>query len=134
MFIGAEVALEIPAPVGAAAAVNVAVPRLEGRHEQVAVKSDPDTAAVLFLQPGNILPFILKVIFDATLTVAVMTITVLNAATVAPPASWNNEKPEVSTTFVTVIVMDCVPAFAASSVAVSVKSKTLFPPLSEGAS
>jgi hypothetical protein len=71
MLIGAEVALVIPAPVGVAKAVNATEPRLEGRHEQVAVKSDPDIAAVLFLQPGNTLPFILKVIFDATLTVAV---------------------------------------------------------------
>jgi len=77
MLIGAEVALVIPAPVGVAKAVNVTEPRLEGRHEQVAVKSDPDTAAVLFLQPGNTLPFILKVIFDTTFTDAVMTIAVL---------------------------------------------------------
>ena len=122
MFIGAEVALVIPAPVGVAKAVNATEPRLEGRHEQVAVKSDPDKAVVLFLHPGNTFPLTLKVTLDATVTFAVMTIAVLNAATVAPPASWNNEKPEVSTTFVTVIVMDCVPAFAASSVAVSVKS------------
>jgi hypothetical protein len=87
MLTGAAVVLVIPAPVGAAAAVNVTVPRLEGRHEQVAVKSDPDPVANLFLQPGNILPFILKVIFDATLTVADKTIAVLYAATVAPPAS-----------------------------------------------
>jgi hypothetical protein len=60
-----------------AKAVNAAEPRFEGRHEQVAVKSDPDTAAVLFLQPGNTLPFTLKVIFDATFTVAVITIAVL---------------------------------------------------------
>jgi hypothetical protein len=87
MFNCGAVALDIPAPVGVAKAVNAAVPRLEGLHEQVAVKSDPDTSAVLFLQPGNILPFILKVIFDATLTVADKTIAVLYAATVAPPAS-----------------------------------------------
>jgi len=37
MLIGAEVALEIPAPVGVAKAVNAAEPGLEGRHEQVAV-------------------------------------------------------------------------------------------------
>jgi hypothetical protein len=41
----------------------------------------------LFLHPGNTLPFELKEIFDATVTVAVMTIAVLYAATVAPPAS-----------------------------------------------
>jgi hypothetical protein len=92
MFNCGAVELDIPAPVGAAKAVNAADPRLEGRQEQVDVKSDPDTAAVLFLHPGNTLPFALKVIFDATLTVAVMTIAVLNAATVAPPASWNTAK------------------------------------------
>ena len=37
ILIGAEVELDIPAPVGTAEAVNVAEPRLEGRHEQVAV-------------------------------------------------------------------------------------------------
>jgi hypothetical protein len=68
------------------------------------------------------LPFTLKVILDATLTVAVMTIAVLYAATVAPPASWNRAKAEVSTTSVTVIVIDWVPAFPEASVAVSVKS------------
>jgi hypothetical protein len=41
----------------------------------------------LFLHPGNTLPFTLKVIFDATLTVAVITIAVRYEATVAPPAS-----------------------------------------------
>jgi hypothetical protein len=87
MLIGAEVAPEIPAPVGAAKAVNATDPRLEGRQTQVAVKLDPDPVANLFLHPGNTLPFELKEIFEATLTVAVITIAVLNAATVAPPAS-----------------------------------------------
>jgi hypothetical protein len=59
---------------------------------QVAVKLDPDPVANLFLQPGNTLPFILKVIFDVMLTVAVITIAILYAATVAPPASWNRAK------------------------------------------
>jgi len=111
----------IPAPVGVAAAVSVTAPLVDAFQAQVAVKLDPDPVANLFLQPGNTLPFILKVTLDATFTVAVIAIAVLNAATVAPPASWNNEKAEVSTTFVTVIVMDWVPAFAAASVAVSVK-------------
>jgi len=69
------------------AAVRFTAPRLEGRQTQVAVKLEPDPVANLFLHPGNTLPFELKEIFDATLTVAVMTIAVLNAATIAPPAS-----------------------------------------------
>jgi hypothetical protein len=80
------VALEIPAPVGVAAAVKLTAPRADARQAQVAVKLDPDPVANLFLQPGNTLPFILKVIFDATFTVAVIAIAVLYAATVAPPA------------------------------------------------
>jgi hypothetical protein len=46
----------------------------------------------LFLHPGNTLPFTPKVIFDATLTVAVIKIAVLYEAKVAPPASWNTAK------------------------------------------
>jgi hypothetical protein len=87
MLIGAEVAPEIPAPVGVAKAVNATEPRLEGRQTQVEVKLDPDPVANLFLHPGNTLPFILKVILDTTFTVADKTIAVLYAATVAPPAS-----------------------------------------------
>jgi hypothetical protein len=49
---------------------------LDGRQAQVAVKLDPDPVANLFLQPGNTLPFELKEIFDATLTVAVIRIAV----------------------------------------------------------
>ena len=40
----------------------------------------------------------------------------------ADPASASELKDEVSTTFVTVIVIDCVPALAAESVAVRVIS------------
>ena len=87
MLIGPTLALDIPPPVGAAEAVNETFPRLDGRQEQVAVKLDPEPVANLFLHPGNTLPFELKEIFDATLTVAVMTIAVLYVATVAPPAS-----------------------------------------------
>jgi hypothetical protein len=89
---GAEVALEIPASVGVAAAVRFTDPLFDAFQVQVAVKLDPDPVANLFLQPGNTLPFILKVIFDVMLTVAVITIAVLYAATVAPPASWNRAK------------------------------------------
>jgi hypothetical protein len=87
MFTGAAVVLDIPAPVGTAEAVKVTNPRLEGRHEQVAVKVETDPVANLFLHPGKTLPFELNEILAATFTVAVMTIAVLYAATVAPPAS-----------------------------------------------
>ena len=40
----------------------------------------------------------------------------------AEPASVSELNPEVSTTSVTVIVIDCVPALAAASVAVRVMS------------
>jgi hypothetical protein len=63
MLTGAAVVLVIPAPVGVAAAVKVTSPRLDGLHEQVAVKVEPDPMAVLFLQPGNTIPFNLNVIF-----------------------------------------------------------------------
>jgi hypothetical protein len=43
-------------------------------------------------------------------------------AVVADPASASELNEEVSTTSVTVIVIDCGPALAAASVAVSVKS------------
>jgi hypothetical protein len=79
--------LDIPAPVGVAEAVRFTAPLVDAFQVQVAVKLDPEPVANLFLQPGNTLPFELKEIFDATLTVAVITTAVLNAATVAPPAS-----------------------------------------------
>jgi hypothetical protein len=95
----------IPAPVGVAAAVNVTAPLVDAFQAHVAVKLDPEPIANLFLQPGNTLPFELKEIFDATVTVAVITIDVLKVVVVAAPASWNSENAEVSTTFVTVIVI-----------------------------
>jgi hypothetical protein len=70
-----------------AVAVNVTAPRVDAFQVQVVVKVDPEPVANLFLQPGNTLPFELKETFDATVTVTVMTIAVLYAATVAPPAS-----------------------------------------------
>jgi hypothetical protein len=87
MLTGAAVVLDIPAPVGTAEAVKVTNPRVEGRHEQVAVKVETDPVANLFLHPGNTLPFELNEILAATFTVAVMTIAVLKVATVAPPVS-----------------------------------------------
>ena len=55
-------------------------------------------------------------------------------AVVADPARASELKDEVSTTSVTVIVIDCVPELAAASVAVRVMSYTLLPPTSAGAS
>ena len=76
MLIGFEVVLLMPAPVGVAAAVSATVPRFDGRQLHVTEKLEPDPLASLFLQPGRILPLTLKVIRDATVTFAVMTIAV----------------------------------------------------------
>ena len=122
MLTGFDVVLLMPAPVGVAAAVNATVPRFDGRQLQVAEKLEPDPVANLFLQPGKTLPLTLNVTLDATETFAVMTTTVRKVAVVADPASASALKDEVSTTFVTVIVIDCVPALAAASVAVRVMS------------
>ena len=61
----------------------------------------------------------LKVTLDATETLAVM---VTGCLKVADPPKASELKDEVSTTSVTVIVIDCVPALAAASVAVRVIS------------
>ena len=122
MLIGFDVVLLMPAPVGVAAAVNATVPRFDGRQVQVAEKLELDPVANLFLQPGRTLPLTLKVTRDATVTFAVMTTIVRKAEVVAEPASESELNDEVSTTFVTVIVIDCVPALLAASVAVSVNS------------
>ena len=68
------------------------------------------------------MPLTLNVTLDATETFAVITTVVRKAAVVAEPARASELKDEVSTTFVTVIVIDCVPALAAASVAVRVMS------------
>ena len=122
MFIGFEVVLLMPAPIGVAAAVSATEPRFDGRQLQVAEKLELDPVANLFLQPGKTLPLTLNVTLAATVTFAVMTTTVRKVAVVAEPASANELKDEVSTTFVTVIVIDCVPALEAASVAVRVIS------------
>ena len=122
MFTGLEVVLLIPAPVGAAVAVRETEPRLDGFQLQVAEKLELDPVASLFLQPGRILPLTLNVTLDATVTFAVITTTARKVAVVAEPARASELKDEVSTTSVTVIVIDCVPALAAVSVAVSVIS------------
>ena len=122
MLTGFDVVLLIPAPVGVAAAVSATVPRFDGRQLQVAEKLELDPVANLFLHPGRILPLTLNVTLAATETFAVMTTTDRKAAVVAEPASESELKDEVSTTFVTVIVIDCVPALRAVSVAVRVIS------------
>ena len=122
MLTGFEVVLLMPAPVGVAAAVSATEPRFDGRQLQVAEKLELDPVANLFLQPGRILPLTLNVTLAATVTFAVITTAVRKAAVVAEPARASELNDEVSTTFVTVIVIDCVPALAAASVAVSVIS------------
>ena len=87
MLNGVALIPDIPAPVGAATAIKVTWPRLEGFHRQVVVKLEPDPVANLFLQLGNTLLLTLNVNLDATLTVAVMTTAVLKVAVIAPPAS-----------------------------------------------
>ena len=84
---GEEFEPVIPAPVGADAAVNITCPRFEGLQTQLTEWLEPEPVVDLFLHPGNILLLIRNVIFDATLTVAVMTTAVLKVAVVAPLAS-----------------------------------------------
>ena len=122
MLIGFEVVLLMPAPVGVAAAVSEIFPRIEGFQVQVATIFGELPVVDLFLHPGKILPLTRNVTFDATVTFAVITTTVRKLAVVAEPASASELNPEVSTTSVTVIVIDCVPALAAASVAVRVIS------------
>ena len=76
MLTGVEVELDIPAPVGAAAAVNETFPRIEGFQEQVATIFGELPVVDLFLHPGKILPLTLNVTLAATVTFAVITTTV----------------------------------------------------------
>ena len=112
-------ALVIPAVVGTAVAVITNAPRIDGRQEQVATILGDDPLVNLFLHPLIITFRALKVTLDATETLAVIVTTCLK---VADPPKASELKDEVSTTSVTVIVIDCVPALAAASVAVSVNS------------
>ena len=73
----------------------------------------------LFLHPAIMMFLALKVTFDATETFAVIVTTCLK---VALPPKVSELKADVSTRSVTVIVIDCVPALAAASVAVRVIS------------
>jgi len=76
MLSGVALLLDIPAPVGDALAVSETTPRFDGRQEQVARMFGELPVVDLFLHPGKILPFTLNVIFDATVTFAVITTTV----------------------------------------------------------
>jgi hypothetical protein len=122
MLTGVALLFDIPAPVGAALAVRETTPRFEGFQEQVATIFGELPVVDLFLHPGKILPLTLNVTLDATVIFAVMTTTERKVAVVAEPASASELKLEVSTTFVTVMVIDCVPALRAVSVAVRVIS------------
>ena len=116
---GVAVALLIPAPVGDAVAVSVTAPLVDGRHEQVATILGDEPEVNLFLHPAIITFLALKVTLDATETLAVIVTTCLK---VALPLKASELKDEVSTTSVTVIVIDCVPTLPEESVAVSVIS------------
>jgi hypothetical protein len=76
MLIGVALLLDIPAPVGVAAAVSETTPRFDGRQEQVATMFGELPVVDLFLHPGRTLPLTLNVTFDATVMFAVMTIAV----------------------------------------------------------
>ena len=108
--------------MGAAVAVSVTAPRFDGRQVQVATILGDEPVVNLFLHPGIITFLALKVTLAATDTFAVITTEDRKVAVVAEPARASELKDEVSTTSVTVIVIACVPALAASSVAVRVIS------------
>ena len=76
MLTGVAVALDIPAPVGVAAAVSETTPRFEGLQEQVATILGELPVVDLFLHPGRTLPLTLNVTLDATVMFAVITTTV----------------------------------------------------------
>ncbi len=76
ILIGVEVELDIPAPVGVAAAVSETFPRSEGFQVQVATIFGELPVVDLFLHPGKILPLTLNVTLDATVMFAVITTTV----------------------------------------------------------
>jgi hypothetical protein len=117
--IGVALVDEIPAPVGAAVAVSVTAPLVDGRQEQLATILGDEPVVNLFLHPGIITFLALKVTRDATLTLAVIVTTVLKDAL---PLKAKELKADVSTTSVTVIVIACVPALLAKSVAVKTRS------------
>lgn len=102
-LIGAAAAPVIPALVGVDKAVNATAPLFEGFHVQVTEKLEPDPVANLFLQPEIITLAALKVTRDATVTLAEIVAVDLN---VTGEETVNELKDDVSTTSVTVIVID----------------------------
>jgi hypothetical protein len=99
--------------------VSVTAPRVDGRQEQVATILGDEPEVNLFLHPGIITFLALKVTLDATDRFALIVTTVLKDAL---PPNAKELKDEVSTTSVTVIVIVCVPALLAKSVAVKTRS------------
>jgi hypothetical protein len=69
---GVALALEIPAPVGVAAAVSVRGPLREGFQLHTATMFGEVPVVRTLIQPGILLLLALKVIFAATLTFAVI--------------------------------------------------------------
>jgi hypothetical protein len=84
---GLDVVFAIPSAIGSAVAITLTEPRVDGLHEQVAVKLEPEPIAVLFLHPGITLPLTVKVILDETVTVDVTTIAERKFVAVALPAN-----------------------------------------------
>jgi hypothetical protein len=84
---GLDVVFAIPSAMGSAVAITLTEPRVDGLHEQVAVKLEPEPIAVLFLHPGKVLPLAVNVILDETVTVEVITIAELKVAAVVFPAN-----------------------------------------------
>ena len=103
---GVAVAVLIPAPVGTALAVITTAPRIDGFQLQVAMMLGDEPEVNLFLHPAIMMFLARKVTVDATETFAVITIEDRKMAVVAEPARASELKAEVSTTSVTVIVID----------------------------
>jgi hypothetical protein len=72
MFIGAALAPEIAKLVGVDVADKVMLPRFDGFQEQEIVKVDPEPVASTPLQPGITTFAALKVILEATVTLALI--------------------------------------------------------------
>jgi hypothetical protein len=112
--IGVALVDEIPAPVGAAVAVSVTAPLVDGRQVQLTTILGDEPLVNLFLHPGIITFLALKVTLDAADTFALI---VTAVRYVAAPLSAKELKVEVSTTSVTVTVTVSYPAFEAASTA-----------------
>ena len=79
------------------------LPRLEGFHEHVTEKLEPEPVAKIFLQPAITTLAALKVTLEATVTFALRDTIDLNTT---GEEIVNELKEEVSKTSVTVIVID----------------------------